>query len=331
METVASEFLRAVRGKRSQIAFARRLGYRGNPITDWEHGRRYPTGAEALRACERAGIDVVGALERFHPAAPPRSASDPSELSRWLSDLRGSTPTNTVAERVGRSRFALSRWLTGKAEPRLPDFFRTVDAMTGRLPDLVAQLVPIEAVPGLLPRFETAASARRLAFELPWTEAILRLLETEAYQRTPHSLTWFADRLGLATGAVDEAIERLRAAELIRWDGAHFHVAGALSVDTRTDPQAVQQLLSHWSSVALARYPQRQDPDLFAYNVMSVSAQDLTRVRDLLRATFREIRTIVAASEPTEVAALLNLQLIAWPTGHPEQPSQPEDVSATDS
>ena len=44
----ASEFLRAIRGGRSQRALARRLDYRANPITDWEHGRRFPTAEEAL-------------------------------------------------------------------------------------------------------------------------------------------------------------------------------------------------------------------------------------------------------------------------------------------
>jgi hypothetical protein len=32
----ARQLLRAMRGRRSQVAFARRLGYRSNPITDWE-------------------------------------------------------------------------------------------------------------------------------------------------------------------------------------------------------------------------------------------------------------------------------------------------------
>jgi hypothetical protein len=39
---------------------------------------------------------------------------------------------------------------------------------------------------------------------------------------------------------------------------------------------------------------------------------DLQRIKQLLRATFREIRTIVASSAPEEVAALVNLQLVAF-------------------
>lgn len=71
MEIVARQFLRAVRGARSQAAFSRKLGYRGNPVADWEAGRRFPTAEEALRACERVGIDVHAAFHRFHPVAAP--------------------------------------------------------------------------------------------------------------------------------------------------------------------------------------------------------------------------------------------------------------------
>lgn len=323
VEQEASQLLRAIRGKRSQVAFARRLGYRGNPITDWEHGRRFPTAAETLRACERAGIDVSDALARFHTAAPPQPAHDPQALAAWLDELRGSTPVVAVAAQVGRSRFALARWLSGQAEPRLPDFLRTVDALTGRLPDLVAALVPIAKVPSLAARHRTVAAARQLAVEMPWTEALLRVLETSAYRKRPHSAAHIARTLSLPLDTVEACLERLERAGIIRRDDTHFSVAGALTVDTRSDPAAVQRLLAHWSDVAVRRYPPTSDTDMFAYNVMSVSHADLARVRALLRSTFREVRAIVAASEPAETAALLNLQLIAWPD--PSPPDEPPD------
>ena len=70
--------------------------------------------------------------------------------------------------------------------------------------------------------------------------------------------------------------------------------------------------MAHWSDVALNRFESRKESDMFAYNVLSVSHRDLTRIRELLRSTYREIRSIVAASEPAEVAALINLQLVSW-------------------
>lgn len=312
----ASELLRAVRGKRSQVAFARRLGYRANPITDWENGRRFPTAAEALRAATRAGIDVSAGLGRFHAATPPTqaelSAGAPEQLAAWLCALRGSTPIGAIAERSGRSRFAIARWLRGEAEPRLPDFLRLIDAVTGRLPDLVAEIVPIDEVPTLAPRHRTAAAAKRLAFEEPWTEAILRVLETSAYRARPtHDPAWLGHQLGVAPADIERCVARLLDAGIVQRDGAHLRVAGALTVDTRSDPAAMRGLLAHWCEVALARHGRGHSTDLFAYNVFSVTHADFARVRELLRSTFRELRAIVAASEPSETAALVNLQLVA--------------------
>jgi hypothetical protein len=66
--------------------------------------------------------------------------------------------------------------------------------------------------------------------------------------------------------------------------------------------------------VALERLASDRD-DWFAYNVISVSAADLARIEQKLRATFREIRGIVKDSAPTESAALLTLQLVRWEPG----------------
>ena len=46
MEQAAQQLLRAVRGRRSQQALSRHLGYRSNPVANWETGRRYPTARE---------------------------------------------------------------------------------------------------------------------------------------------------------------------------------------------------------------------------------------------------------------------------------------------
>ena len=100
MDLVARQLLRALRSGRSQVAFSRKLGYRGNPIADWEAGRRCPTAAETLRACELSGIDVVDAFERFHRV--PLTRHDHSyELAPWLDAARGSVSATDLARARG--------------------------------------------------------------------------------------------------------------------------------------------------------------------------------------------------------------------------------------
>jgi hypothetical protein len=174
--------------------------------------------------------------------------------------------------------------------------------------------VPIDAVPALLPRHRAASSAKRLAFEEPWTEAVLRLLETDGYRaRARHDTRYLVRRLGIDAAHVERCLERLSQASIVRRDPrGRYLVAGTLNVDTHADPEAVRRLMAHWSEVALQHFPRGHDGNLFAYNLLSISRADLARVRELLRSTYREVRAIVAASEPSEAAALLNLQLIEW-------------------
>jgi transcriptional regulator with XRE-family HTH domain len=313
MEQAASQFLRAIRGSRSQVAFARKLGYRGNPITDWERGTRFPTAEEALRAAERSRIDVVAAFARFSPQLQLGTAGTAVVLDRWLSELRGTASVSEIAERCGLSRFSISRWLRGKGKPRLPDFMRLVDAMTGRLPHWVAAFVPIESVPLLAERFRVAEAARLLAFELPWTEAVLRLLETDAYasfERHPDG--WLARILGI--DPLDEArcLEALVTSRAVELVGGRYAVRTLAAVDTRGGAEALHRLKQHWCDVARARLPVPREGEVFAYNVVSVSRKDLSKIREKLRSTFRDIRSMVAASNPEQVAAVVNLQLIAF-------------------
>jgi len=313
MEREASQFLRALRGKRSQRQLARRLGYRGNPITDWERGERFPTVHEVLRAASVSGIDVAAAFARFSPGFQLSLATGEWEVGAWLSRLRGETPIAELAQRMSSSRFSVARWLHGDAKPRLPDFFRLLDAITHRLPDWVAAFVPLEGVPLLKPRYDAAQAAKHLAFEVPWSEAVLRLLETAGYRaaRRRHD-QYLATALGIGVAEVRDCTEQLLAAGLVEKRAGRLVPREQGAVDTQGGREALHRLKRHWSHVAAERLQAPREADYFAYNVVSVSAADLERIRERLRVAFREIRSLVAASRPEEVAALINLQVVTF-------------------
>lgn len=313
-EEAASQLLRALRGRRSQIAFARRLGYVANPICDWEHGRRFPTAVEALRAARIAGADPAQAFARFatREIGPP-SSLDPEGLSVWLRSLKGRAPLAEVAERAGASRFAVSRWLAGKAQPRLPDFLRLLHALTRRAADWVALLVPIDQVPALRPEFDRRATARRLAGEVPWSEAVLRVLETTGYGALPaHDDAWVGARLGVAAEVVAGCVTALTDAGVVRGRDRRLVAAEPLTVDTRGATDLVARLKTHWAGVARDRAAEPRAGDLLSYNVVSLSRADLERLRQLHLAYYRDVRALVAASEPVEVAALVQVQLVTF-------------------
>src|SRR6188472_581453 len=92
-EPLAAELIRALRGRRSQLAFSRRLGFRTNVVHTWEAQRRWPTASRFLAVAERAGVDVRAALTRFYRTPPPWLATlaptTPELVARLLEDLRG--------------------------------------------------------------------------------------------------------------------------------------------------------------------------------------------------------------------------------------------------
>ena len=291
------------------MAFARRLGYRGNPIADWEAGRRAPTAAEALRACRRVGIDVQAAFARFHPKVRLGSLDDSQVLAAWLSELRGSVSNRELAERSGASRHQVARWLRGQSQPRLPEFLSVLEATTGRATDLLVELVPPEAIPSARAEHERRRAARDLAHEEPWTEAILRVLECAEYlalQR--HRSGFIAERLGISVETESRCLEKLAAAGVAQRRRGRYAPVGSLSVETH----GRGRLREHWAQVAAARARSPGEGDLFGYNVLSASRADVDRIEALLRATHREIRNIVEHTDREEATALVNLQLVRW-------------------
>jgi len=313
--------MRALRGERSQEAFGRRLRCRANTIYTWESGRNFPTAARMLAAAQRSGVDVAAALVRFYGRRPAwldddegaRDPCSPEGVRRLIDDLRGSTTTVALAARVGRTRFAVARWLKGEAEPRLPDFLHLLEAMSLRMLDFVACLVDPSSLPSVADTYHNLEATRRAAYDAPWSQAFLRGLELADYRALPtHRPGWLATRLRLSPQLEDECISLLELAGQIRRDDAGRYVpAQVTTVDTRRDPAAAQRLRMFWRETGNERLRTAPaDTSLSAYNLFGVSRVDLARLFELQRSYFREMRAIIAASEPAEELVLANMHLV---------------------
>jgi transcriptional regulator with XRE-family HTH domain len=310
----ASQMLRAIRGRRSQKGLSRRLGYRSNVACDWEAGRRLPTAIEALRACHRVGIDVPRAFAAFQPACAHALGARPSfHVDAWLRELAGSLGARELSSRCGKPRLTIARWMSGKTRPRLHDFLALVEAISGRASDLVGALVPIASVAELHAVHLQRAAAKRLAFDDPWSAAVLRVLETRGYrEHGAHTPGYVAERLTLTFEQEQASLQRLLAAGLLRFDAGRYEAGEPLTVDTQASADDVRKLRSHWTRVGLERVQAPRPADWLGFNLVSTSDSDLERIRDVLRRAYREIRAIAAGSEPAESVALLNLQLVTW-------------------
>jgi transcriptional regulator with XRE-family HTH domain len=314
-EALASELIRTLRGRRSQLAVSRRLGYATNAVYTWEAGAAWPTAARFFAFARAVGVPPERVLRDFFRVVPPRLArallTSPQGIAALLAELKGQTRLAQLAREAGISRFALSRWLGGKGEPKLPEFLRFVEYSSLRLLDLLDALVGAERLTTVRADHLRLSAARRIGYEYPISQAVLRTLETAEYVRRAHQPGWIAAVLGIPLELEQACLSKLKEAGQITWRRGRWRPNTAALVDFRRDPEASQQLKAYWAALA-AEHTKTRRPGLFAYNIFAVSRRDLARLETLQRDCLQQMRTIIAASEPSEVVALFNVQLFAF-------------------
>lgn len=310
-EALSSELVRALRGGRSQTALSRWLGYRSNVLYTWESGRRWPSASQLFRLIARTGRDPRAAWRGFAVDLEDADLTTREGVARLLAGLRGGARVSDVAERCGVSRFAASRWLRGQAEPRLPELLSLVEALTLRLADFLAALVDPDELPSLRAHWQELGARRQVAFTHPWSQAVLRELETVRYRRSRGRQShagWLARRLGIDEDTAEAALSALRDAGLIRYERGRW-LTEPVAVDTSTASlEARRNLKAHWAAVGRERLLRDAD-GLFSWSVFALSEADYERVRALHVHYMQSLRQIVDDSSPSEVVAVANVQL----------------------
>lgn len=312
---VASEWLRFIRGKRSQRGFSRRLGYRSNIAYRWESGVCFPTAAETFALAARAAGASRGGLQAFLGSGVPAVATEAlatrDGVAKLLSELRGKTSVVELARRSGFSRFSIARWLGGAAEPRLPEFLALIEAETFRALDFLSIFVDPAKLPSIADVWRAREAARQIAYDVPWSHAVLRALELTEYRALrKHSRGWIARRLGISRAEEERCLNALLAARQIRFERGRYVLDETQNVDTRADPARARELKAEWLRVALKRFESGVS-GTFGYNLMAVSRTDLARLRELHIDYFRKMQALVADSTPSECVVLFNTELFA--------------------
>lgn len=94
-----------------------------------------------------------------------------------------------------------------------------------------------------------------------------------------------------------------------RWLPAQQH-----ALDLRAGHAAAKALAAWWARIAAERAADR--PGMFAYNVCGVANRDLDRIQALQVDFLKQVRAIVAESEPVERVALVAVQIFALDRQH---------------
>jgi len=312
-EVIASELIRSLRGKRSQAAFSRKLGYKSNIVNRWEAREAFPSASTFLAVVAGAHDKKrPSPLVRFFPRPPAELVAlgpgSPLSVAVFLRALRGKTPILTVAQESGYNRYSVSRWLAGSVELRLPQFLHLIEVMSRRLLDFLACCTDPSRLPSVARDHERHALARETAYAQPWSHAVLRALELEGAPKTDQP-AWLADRLGAPPAEVAAALALLEATGQVQRRAGRYRLNQVISVNTAHDPGRSHALKVSWTETALARL-RAGAPGNYGYSVFSISAADLRRLRDVHLDYVRAMQAIIAASQPGECVGLYCAQLL---------------------
>jgi len=313
-QRLAADWLRALRGRRSQVAFSRRFGYRSNIAYRWESARCFPSASATLQMLAALGIDVAACLAGFYRGTPAWLADiDPTSIAgvaRLLQDQRGDATLVELSRRTGYSRFALNRWLRAKADPTLPELLTLIEFTSRRVLDFVAAFTDPEQLPSARAPWRLLQGARQAAYDEPWSHAVLRALELDEYRSSPaHQPGWIARRLGISPELEQSSLDVLLRSGQIQHNEGRYEPTEIQSVDTRTDPERARALRASWASVGVERL-RAGAPGLLSYNLGMVSRADLERIELLQRAHYKKIVNLIAESSPGECVVLYSAQLL---------------------
>ncbi len=312
---LAADLMRHLRGsKRSRPGFSRFLGYRSNIAQRWETAACAPTITTFVTICGRLGIDVKSCIATFLRREPPWLASaildTPQGMCLLLGELRGRARLSEIAERANSNRYTVSRWLKGKATPKLPEFLCLIDACNRRVLDFVATLAPPETLPSAAARWRELSLSRELAYTHPLAHAVLRALELHGYQRRKADAEpYLARKLGLSRERVRESLELLVASGQARKTRHGWTARGGTMVDTGADLERARRLKLDWARLAISRL-ETGAPGHCGYSVFAIARDDLRRLREVQLAFIREMQSIIAASKQSDCVGLYCVQLI---------------------
>ncbi|HXK16927.1 MAG TPA: DUF4423 domain-containing protein [Polyangiaceae bacterium] len=314
-ESLGKELVRSLRGERSQVGLSRRLGYTSNVLYTWESGRRAPNASAFFRLAARAGVELEAALTTFlsDRGAVLSDVRRPSGIAVLVRALLADWPIVELAASVGADRTTVGRWVSGATEPKLPELLRIVETTTQRLLDFVAIFADPASLASTRGAYHDLLEQRRLAYELPWSHAVLRALELDSYRALARHEPGFIARLtGMSLDEEQRCLAALAQAKQIHRQRGRWALARVLTVDTRPSETDNRRLKQHWAEVALERLRARSAPEnaLFSFNLFAVGQGDFERIRRLHVEYYQRIREIVSACTDPDRVVLMNLQLV---------------------
>ncbi len=308
-ETVAQELVKALRGRSTQGALSRRLGFKTNVVYRWEAGLRAAT-ADDLLALIRLRIDQ-SELRLWSFALGSNGArldTQPFEWTTWLSTIRGDQSVVDIAETLGISPQAVRRIFRGDSTPSLSRLLHLIQCLSNRIINFIELLTDPSLLKSLKGVRTLVEAQMAITFEHVHAESIIACLETRGYAELHHhSNEWIADRLTLPIDVVEQTIQALVAARGIQSRMGKFKTQDYRMANTQTRSKAdAKRLARHWTHVSMAVAEERTRS---GYLVFSADQEAIDEIGRIMTEAMHQVIARVAKTKTVDRVSVLTVNM----------------------
>lgn len=220
--------------------------------------------------------DVAAAYQAFFLRKPTwlkeHTPTSAGAVAAFLRQLQGRVKIVDLSASSGFSRYAIARWLTGEAEPKLPEFLRLVEASSRRVLDFIATFTDPSSLPSACLEWQRRERLRQAAYEETWSHAVLRALELADHPDGGDITPWLVRVLGIDPPRVERALAVLESSGQIARRGDRWAIVPAPAIITGRHPATLGILTRTWTQVAIERI-EKGAPSHFGYSLFGSAAK----------------------------------------------------------
>lgn len=309
-DTIIIEFLKAVRGRRSQAQFNKRLGLPANKIHRWEKGSVSVSWGAFVRICEREKLPLGETCRRVFMIP-----KEPHRLVDLVRLLTGAGSQRETALKLGVSRSMISRWRSGAVAPDLSQVLQLIDASLYSLPEFMGSLVDPAKLPSLKRRIEAERRERALHALHPWIAALLLLFRTVEYNNLGrHREGWVGAKLGLTLAEERRLLKEMEETGVIFFDEKGLYEPAHRTLSTVPTVEGLKRIHGFWTEKAadlIAGLREISPKNKMSYMVLNANSETLPLILERYRSFYQDVHNIITASvAPSESVYVMNFHLM---------------------
>jgi len=306
-QVLAAQLVKARRGEITQKELSSELGYQSNVVFSWENQRDEPSARTFFRLAAITG-DVPSLLEFYAGNACPDLSQRPG-VTLFLRELLGEKKISHLSIEMARNRHVVGRWLRGQTEMPLSILLQFIEVCTGRLFDFLEFFVDPKLIDEISAEYQQLLISRKSDVELPWSHAIVRMVEFPAYKKLKkHQTGWFAQHLDITHEEEQKSIDVLVQLGRLRFHKNHYQSTNDIDVKSSRDLTAMRKLGSFWMREGAQRVL-TPESGRFSYKALTFSEENLIKAKQLQREYMQSLLALSEKKQPQQALTLAATQI----------------------